>query len=61
MQIMKGYHCSSDSVNLRALHSVSVCAYLLVCMPYAAYVDTSGGVWRSWCSAVDSHPTSETT
>lgn len=35
MQIMKGYHCSSDSVNLRVLHNVCVCVcvsiWLCVC------------------------------
>lgn len=36
VQIMKGYHCSSDSVNLRALHTV--CLYQDVCMLCAAYV-----------------------
>lgn len=44
MQIMKGYHCSSDSVNLRVLYSVCarVHLYLVVCLLCAAYVFTAG-------------------
>lgn len=41
VQIMKGYHCSSDSVNLRALYNVCVCLYVVMCMLYAAYVYTA--------------------
>lgn len=40
MQIMKGYHCRSDSVNLRVLHSLCLCVSQVVCMLYAA--DTAG-------------------
>lgn len=34
MQIMKGYHCSSDSVNLRVLHNVcvGVCVSIWLCV-----------------------------
>lgn len=54
VQIMKGYHCSSDSVNLRVLHSVCVSLSGCVCSTYCRVVR------RSWCSATDSRPTSTT-
>lgn len=54
VHIMKGYHCSSDSVNLRVLYSVCVC----VCVSLSSCVCAlcsiciyCWGVWRSWYSA----------
>lgn len=49
---MKGYHCSSDSVNLRVLYSVCVCVSLSsrVCALCSICI-YCWGVWRSWYSA----------
>lgn len=50
MQIMKGYHCSSDSINLRVLRYV--CVPLSGCVHALCRMCCSGTQY----SAADSHP-----
>lgn len=52
MQIMKGYHCSSDNVNLRVLHSV--CLWLSYAVPCAANLSTAG-MDRGCCTVPSTH------